>query len=194
MPCTQQTGGPVQPARQRLLRAAEELFYAHGIAPVGVDAVVARAGVAIASLYKNFSGKDGLVAAYLRARDERWRRHWEALIEQQTDPRDRALAVLTALETWDAGQGPTNGCAHLAALQQLPADHPGAAAAHDHKNYVLNRLRQLVVETGHPEPENAAIDLLLIYEGTLALQAVGHDRNAVRRGRLLAQMSLENRH
>lgn len=200
MPGTQQTDGTAQPlrqperrsVRQRLLTAADELFYAHGIASVGVDAVVASAGVATASLYKNFSGKDGLVTGYLHARDERWRRHWEAHIEQHSDPRQRVLAVFAALETWDPGHGQHKGCAHLAALQQLPADHPGAAASRQHKHDLLNRFRQLAVEAGCPEPDTAATELLLIYEGTLALQATSDGSKAVHRGRHLAQLSLEN--
>jgi AcrR family transcriptional regulator len=192
MSLVEQTGRTAQPVRQRLLTAAEDLFYAHGIASVGVDAVVARAGVATASLYKNFGGKDGLVAGYLQARDERWRRHWEAHIEQQSDPRECALAVFTALETWNPGHGSNNGCAHLAALQQLPEDHPGAAASRSHKDYMLDRFRQLVTEAGCPEPEETATDLLLIYEGTLALQATRHRTKAVRRGRRLARLRLDN--
>jgi AcrR family transcriptional regulator len=58
-------------ARERLLRAAADLFYSSGINSTGVDAVVRRAGVAKASLYNNFSGTEGLVAAYLdRAREQ----------------------------------------------------------------------------------------------------------------------------
>lgn len=193
---TQQTAGTAQPlrqsVRQRLLTAAEEMFYAHGIASVGVDAVVVRAGVATASLYKNFSGKDGLVAGYLQARDERWRRHWEAHIDQHSDPCQRALAVFAALETWDPGHGQHHGCAHLAALQQLPADHPGAAVSRHHKHYLLDRFRQLAVEAGCAEPDAAANDLVLIYEGTLALQATSDGSQAVHRGRHLARLSLEN--
>lgn len=192
----QQAGRTAQPrrqsVRQRLVTAAEELFYAQGIASVGVDAVVARAGVATASLYKHFGGKDGLVAGYLEARDERWRRHWEAHIDQHSDPWERALAVFSALDTWDPGHMPNKGCAHLAALQQLPADHPGAAVSRQHKHYLLDRWRQLLVEAGCPEPEVAATELLLIYEGTLGLQAAGYGSKAVSHGRHLARLSLES--
>ena len=186
-----QIGQPVQGVRQRLLTAAEELFYAHGIASVGVDAVVGRAGVAIASLYKHFGGKDGLVAAYLEARDQRWRQHWEAHIERENDPLHRAMAIFVALETWKVDQHFDKGCAHLAALQQLAEDHPGAAAARNHKHYVRRRLRELLTAADCPEPVQASIDLLLIYEGTLALQATGHVHDAVGRGHHLAQRHLE---
>src|SRR5690242_20426346 len=96
-----------QPARVRLLRAADELFYEHGIAGTGVDAVIARAGVATGSLYKNFSGKDELVAAYLAERDLRWRQEWEAAIAAADDPVDRVLALFAATDRWRERAGLT---------------------------------------------------------------------------------------
>ena len=57
-------------ARGRLLDAANQLFYEEGVHTVGVDRVVERAGVAKATLYTLFGSKDGLVRAYLEARDE----------------------------------------------------------------------------------------------------------------------------
>jgi AcrR family transcriptional regulator len=187
----QPTGRPAPPVRQRLLTAAEDLFYEHGIASVGVDAIVARAGVATASLYKNFGGKADLVAGYLRARDERWGELWEMHIDQYEEPCERVLAIFSALATWDSTQGATNGCAHLAALQQLPPDHPGAAVSRRHKTYLRDRLRRLVVETGCTEPEDTVTDLLLIYEGTLALLATDTGAGAVGRGRHLAATRLD---
>src|ERR1700755_125967 len=57
-------------ARERLLAAAEELFYGEGINTVGIDRIIERAGVAKASLYSNFKSKDELVRAYLVVRHE----------------------------------------------------------------------------------------------------------------------------
>jgi AcrR family transcriptional regulator len=61
-------------ARDRLLAAADELFYAEGIHTVGIDRVIERAGVAKASLYSAFGSKDELVRAYLLRRHERRQR------------------------------------------------------------------------------------------------------------------------
>jgi AcrR family transcriptional regulator len=57
--------------RERLLDAANELFYAEGVQSVGIDRVIERAGVAKASLYSTFGSKEELVRAYLEARHER---------------------------------------------------------------------------------------------------------------------------
>lgn len=60
-------------ARERIVRAAGDLFYAEGIHAVGVDRVTAAAGVAKATLYQQFRSKDELVAACLQRRAEHWR-------------------------------------------------------------------------------------------------------------------------
>src|ERR1700712_5322401 len=114
------------PARERLLDAAEALFYERGIAATGVDAVLRRAEVAPATLYAHFGGKDHLVAAYLQRRHERWRATWDEILERcGEDPDERALSVLDALETFHPPQGTTRGCAFLAAAVEVsdPA-HP----------------------------------------------------------------------
>ena len=64
----------ISPARERLLNAASELFYARGIGAVGVDTIIARADVARATFYKHFPAKDDLVVAFLRRRDAIWRK------------------------------------------------------------------------------------------------------------------------
>ena len=55
-------------ARERLLAAANELFYNEGVHTVGIDRVIEQAGVAKASLYNTFGSKDELVRAYLEGR------------------------------------------------------------------------------------------------------------------------------
>src|SRR5207244_5047909 len=81
-------------ARERLLDADNELFYEEGVHTVGVDRVVERAGVAKATLYTLFGNKDGLVRAYLTARDEAIReRITRELVARYKTPRDRLLGV-----------------------------------------------------------------------------------------------------
>ena len=176
--------------RERLLTAADELFYAQGVASTGVDAVIERAGVATGSLYKNFGGKDGLVVAYLQARDARWRSLWEECIGEHTDPSDRVLAMFTAMERWSAGPGTSRGCAHLAAIVQLPRSHPAIQAAADHKDHLRARLTELCMATGATDPADLAEDLLLIYEGTQNTLALSLDPGSVDRGRRLAERRL----
>jgi AcrR family transcriptional regulator len=114
-----------RPARERLLDAAGELFYAFGIAATGVDAVLARARVSPATLYAHFSGEDGLVAACLERRFRRWRQIWDEVLDERTDPIDRLLSVFDAVVRYREAEDNRRGCAFLAAAIELPPGHPG---------------------------------------------------------------------
>jgi AcrR family transcriptional regulator len=179
-----------QPARVRLLRAADELFYERGITGTGVDAVIERAGVATGSLYKNFSGKDDLVAAYLADRDYRWREVWESAIAAAQDPVERVLAIFSATDQWRRDAGLQRGCAHVAAANQLPPEHPGIAVAAAHKRHVIERLTTLVAAIGAAHPGDTARDIALLYDGMLNAMAIPLEADPVARANRLARTLL----
>ncbi|MEB3371953.1 TetR/AcrR family transcriptional regulator [Saccharopolyspora mangrovi] len=157
---------PATPARERLLAAADELFYARGINATGIDAIVESAGVALATCYKHFGGKNELVAAYLAERDQQWRAAWEAAIAETDEP---LLALFDALERWWDTSGQHRGCAHVdAAVELTDPDHPALAVVAEHKRHLLHRLTELAAAEGFSAPAELAADLLLIYEGTLS--------------------------
>src|SRR5262245_2695423 len=60
---------PTSEARQRILETADRLFYQEGVRAVGVDRIIAEAGVAKMSLYKHFPSKDDLILAVLKHRE-----------------------------------------------------------------------------------------------------------------------------
>src|SRR5580692_7647663 len=84
-------------ARDRLLEAANELFYDEGVHTVGIDRVIERAGVAKASLYSTFGSKEELVVAYLERRAEARERRILERIRRHEQPRARILAVFELL-------------------------------------------------------------------------------------------------
>src|SRR3954466_2084471 len=117
---------PPGPAHERLIAAADELFSRDGIASTPVDEAVRRAGVATATLYHHFDGKDALVAAYLRDRHERWMRRWERHIAGAADPAGALLAIFDALDEWEREGGAARGCAFVDAAAELSdRGHPG---------------------------------------------------------------------
>src|SRR6185312_5374214 len=80
-------------ARERLLAAAEELFYGEGINTVGIDRIIERAGVAKASLYDCFGSKEELIRSYLDARHELRRQRITEGLKRFATPREKLLGV-----------------------------------------------------------------------------------------------------
>src|SRR5258708_22179344 len=83
-------------ARERLLAAANELFYAEGVQSVGIDRIIEHAGVAKGSLYNTFGSKEGLVRAYLESRHANTTGRLQHAIAGVDDPRQKILAVFDA--------------------------------------------------------------------------------------------------
>src|ERR1700748_1382357 len=88
--------------RERISRAAYDLFSREGVRAVGVDAVIARAGTAKMTLYQNFSSKDDLIVEFLRRREQLWTQDWlkaESTRRGHT-PREQLLAIFDVFSEW----------------------------------------------------------------------------------------------
>src|SRR5215203_765493 len=98
---TSRVGRSKTPAADRILWAASEMFYREGIRAVGVDAIAAEAGVTKKTLYEKFGSKDRLIAAYLRARDERWR-SWLWSVGEALRGSDCSVLSMPSRSGWNA--------------------------------------------------------------------------------------------
>jgi AcrR family transcriptional regulator len=154
--------------RERLLAAARELTYTHGVG-VGVDAILETAGVARRSLYQHFGGKDRLLAEVLHETAEydlgRFR---DALADGGTDPRARLRSVFDSIAATIARPG-FHGCRYAAADLGLPAaDHPAHAESRAYKQSLHDLLGAELRAAGHPDPDDGAEQLAVLIDGALA--------------------------
>ena len=160
---------------ERILDAAERLFFSDGIAVTGVDRVAETAGVAIATLYKHVGSKDGLLEAVLSRRFRSWSEHWDAALEAADSPEERLLSVFGAVATYRASAGPTQWCCFLATTSERPTastangSEPDAVGAllDEDTRLVTGRLRTLAAEAGLADPGTVADELVLLYNGAL---------------------------
>ena len=161
------------PTAERILRVASELFYTRGIRAVGVDTIAEEAGTTKKTLYDRFGSKDRLVAAYLEARDARWRAFLEEHLEQQgPDPEARLLAVFDATESWQDRYA-HRGCSAInAGAELVDPSHPARRLLAPQKLWLRDLLRDLAGEAGLREPEHLADQLLLVHEGALVALSV----------------------
>jgi AcrR family transcriptional regulator len=164
-----------KPARQRVLDTASEMFYRDGIRAVGIDAIIARSGVAKMSLYRNFPSKDALVTAWLEERNAFFWRRWEkAEAACPGEPCDRLEAVLDMVAA-TASHPRWRGCPFLNTGTEFPEpDHPARAVIVAHKRAVGERLRALSAAAGARDPDLLAQQLQLLIDGAYAIgQSLG---------------------
>jgi AcrR family transcriptional regulator len=178
-------------AKARLLEAADELFYNEGIHAVGIDRVIALAGVAKGSLYYSFAGKDELVREYLAARHGRWAGRVDAAVEAQTDPRERILAVFDALGALFA-EPEYRGCAFMNALAEAAPDSVEAQAASTFRAWVRSLFLGLAADAGAGHPRKLAETLVVLYDGAVATAQMDRAPEAAGTARRTAELVLDN--
>ncbi|MGW1074505.1 TetR/AcrR family transcriptional regulator [Streptomyces sp. NPDC002537] len=174
----------------RVLDAAEALFYEHGVQAVGMDRIRGASGVSLKRLYQCFPSKEALVEAYLRRRDRRWRTELADRVELRPVDRDRPLAVFDWLYDW-FGEPGFRGCAFLNAFGEMGTGSPAVAdAARDHKAEVRRYLLHLVRDAGFEAPEPLADQLAVLVDGAIATAAVTGAPAAAHQARAAAAVLL----
>ncbi|HVW52628.1 MAG TPA: TetR/AcrR family transcriptional regulator [Trinickia sp.] len=156
-------------AQQLLLRAAGELFYQEGVRAVGVDAVVERAGVNKMSLYRQFSSKDELIAAYLEQANDCFFSYFDKSIDQHPgDPVRQIAQYFEDLEHRASREG-YRGCPFVNVAAEFPdPSHPARQIVARNKAQLIERLRGLTSAAGADDPAALADALALLIEGVYA--------------------------
>ncbi|MEU8226053.1 TetR/AcrR family transcriptional regulator [Kribbella sp. NPDC048915] len=178
-------------AQQKVLDAADALFYERGVQSVGMDAIRAASGVSLKRLYQLFPSKDALIEAYLHRRDELWQSMLAEHVDAQTDPRERILAVFDFLYAWSS-QRDYRGCAFINTFGELGAVSPQVAElASKHKEGFRQALTRLAHEAGAADPERLADHLILLSEGAITRSAISGSADPAVRAREAATMILD---
>ncbi len=156
--------------RDALLDTAEGLFARHGYRAVGIDTVLAAAGVAKMTLYKHFRSKEELIAAVLERRGNAIAAGLaKRIAAAPEEPGARLLAVFDWLE--QAVRSPQfHGCLFIKAASEYPAaeDLP-RQAAEAFKQACRDRLEGLCRDLAVADPEGLARQLQLLFEGALVV-------------------------
>lgn len=187
---------PSQPApradkRAHLVDTALRLFATGGYHAVGIDRVLAEAGVAKKTLYAHFPSKNALIAEVLRERDRRFRASLAAFVDRQSAPLDRLAAVFAWHRQWFEEPG-FAGCMFLnvaaefhgevAELQLLAREHKRAV-----ETYLVGLLEPL---TGAGEAPVLAADFNLLLDGAIGVALVSGDAEAAERAWNMARRLL----
>lgn len=184
------TEAPDAGARERIVRTAYDLFVQDGLRAVGVDRIIAEAGVAKSTLYRHFSSKDDLVLAVLERRIDVWSRGWlqREVTERGRTARGKLLLIFDLLDEW-FHRDDYEGCLFINSLletgvESSPVGPSAARALADVRSFV----RQLAEDAHVRDPVRFAARWQLLMMGAIVQADEGHldaakDAKAI--GRLL---------
>ena len=178
-------------ARERLLAAADELFYEGGINLVGIDRVIEHAGVAKSSLYDCFGSKEELIRCYLEARSQaRQQRIRERIARHQT-PVAKILSIFDLLA--EITSQPTfRGCAFLRAGADAGANGKVKQACNESREFLRNLFIDLAREAGAKNPEGFGRQLVLLYDGAMVAAQADGNRDAASAAKDMARNLLNS--
>src|SRR5580693_8834488 len=179
--------------RERVARAAYELFSQAGVRAVGVDAVIARAGTAKMTLYRNFPSKDDLILDFLRRREQLWTREWlEAESRRRGEtPRQQLLAIFDVCSEWFS-KPDLEGCAFLTTIVEInDPEHAVDQAAVGHLANIRSYIAELAAAAGIADTDAFARKWHILMKGSIMAAHEG-DTAAAARAREMGELLLRD--
>lgn len=173
-------------ARDRLLAAAAELFYAEGVHTVGIDRIIERAGVAKATLYSTFGSKEELVRAYLADRLAARQELFSRQLARYDTPRAKLLGVFEALGR-SVADPRFRGCAFVNASAESPPGGVVEQASDIARAWYRALFRDLAEQAGATDPDALARSLVLLYDGATVGARMDRDPGAAAVARSIAE-------
>lgn len=160
-------------ARERIVETAERLFYAEGVRGVGIDRIIAEAGVAKMTLYNHFASKDDLILAVLKFRESKVVGFFESAIARYVDAGlDPLEAFFATLKEWFESRD-FRGCAFINACVELAdASHPASRFARKHKESFREMLARIVTESVGAKGARLVPAISLLVEGAIVTAVI----------------------
>ena len=153
--------------RDRVLDTADRLFFSIGVHAVGVDRIIAEAGVARATLFRHFPTKDDLIAAYLERRAAIARAMLTELRDAHVEPARLLSAIADVVDDYRAQSG-FRGCEFInAAAEFAEPDHPARRLAVEQRRWITDFLAETLAESGRRDARETAEAMLMVRTGAL---------------------------
>jgi AcrR family transcriptional regulator len=176
-------------ARDRLLVAADELFYAEGVHVVGIDRIVERAGVAKASLYSIFGSKDELVRAYLENHFRQRQRGISNIVAAHDTPRERLLGIFAEIEAALEGSE-FRGCRFISAGAEARPGDASEVVADRYRAWLRSLFVELAEAAGAHNAKAVGRQLAMVYDGAAVAARMDQDRRDAANAVYSAAMAL----
>jgi AcrR family transcriptional regulator len=176
-------------ARERILAAATELFWAHGINATGMDQLAEQAQVSKRTLYSHFASKDDLIGAYLEHVRDDVPLPTDVLARTDLPPRERLLAIFNGGALFASI---ARGCAFLNSAVEVPDPaHPAHRLVATYKRDLAKQLAEVAREAGARDPKLLGNQLALVWDGAAARAVALNSRETAAHARAIAAVLID---
>ncbi|MDT5167453.1 MAG: hypothetical protein QOD02_768 [Mycobacterium sp.] len=177
-------------ARQRLLDAADELFYREGVHRVPIDRVIEKAGVPADTLLEAFGSADELIRTYLRARHTRLQDAVTRALPRYRTPRDRLLGVFE-IQGQSFVEPGYRGCALVTASAEALPGEVVMEVATEYRDWVNNLFLDLAFAAEVLHPEELAEQLVVLFDGAAVSAWMDSRPSTVNTSRAIAEALID---
>jgi AcrR family transcriptional regulator len=164
-----------QSARERLLTAADQLFYREGVHVVGVDRIAEQARVTKATLYNTFGSKEKLVRAYLEAHMRRRQERIGRILRANDTPTERILGIFGEIEKLLEGSD-FRGCRFIMATAESRPGDASEVVSEEYRAWLRSVFTDLARDAGAADAKELGRRLLLLYDGAAVAARMDEDR------------------
>jgi AcrR family transcriptional regulator len=159
--------------RERIIDAAAELFYAHGLRAVSADKIMDQAGVVKVTFYRHFSSKDELIVAYLERRAAWERGAVLGASEAAHGDVEETIRLVAEGIGREACSPGFRGCPFInAAAEYSDPEHPVRQVVDSHRAWFMSVLEQATTSVGIDDPV-AVDELMMLRDGAMVSGYLG---------------------
>jgi AcrR family transcriptional regulator len=178
--------------RERLLAAADEVFYAHGIRNSSVDEVAQRAGLTKRTLYYHFRSKDDLAAAYVQQRSDLTLARQIGAASSVAGPFAAKVDALFVAVERNATKAGWNGCPFIRTAGEFVDEPRHRAVGHAslHKKSLEAWFQAELVKARYAGHQLLARQLMVLVDGAVAQMLLHRDPAYVQAARQAAAVLL----
>lgn len=176
-------------SREKIIAAAEQLFYARGFTAVGMDELRAESGIPLKRLYRLFPSKEAIVEEVLFVWQGMWTSGLTGQVESTQVPRERLLAVYDFLAGWFTSEG-FRGCAFINSFGEVGgASGNITSIIRNQKKHFQDYLAELADDLG--APASLAPQLAILAEGAITTAAIAASAEPARQARAAAEILID---
>lgn len=180
--------------REVLVQTAMQLFAQGGYTGVGIDRIIAEAGIAKMTLYKYFPSKQELIMEVLTQRDLFFRTSLMNYVNQQDGLEKKILALFTWHDQWFKRKD-FNGCMFInAAAEFHERKNPIHQIAALHKKLIIDYIESMLLATHGARAAKLASQINILLDGAIDAAHLSGNPDAAMQAWEAAQILVDRPH